>query len=179
MVKRAPQTSSTPSLVIFPTISGNGGIQGDLVIGGGIFPTLTIGGHLLGNNNGVGVGASATVGVGGQILPTILAGGGAAVGLDGMIIDGGASATAAEGGMLLGFIPPANAGVSAGGDLGLLISNGLHGLVGANGGAWATLGGGGLVMPSSTIAANIAAHFGAIFNNARSTSSSSSASPTP
>ncbi|KAJ2798738.1 hypothetical protein H4R21_003807 [Coemansia helicoidea] len=173
-VKRAPQ-SSPPPLVIFPTLSGNGGIMGDIVIGGGILPTLTIGGHLNAGSSGLGIGASATVGVGGQILPTMMAGGGAAGGIGGGIIDAGLSATVAEGGMF-GLIPPANAGIRAGGDVGLMLSSGLHGLVGANGGAWATLGGGGLLMPSSTIAGNIAAHFGALLNNARATSSSSSSS---
>ncbi|KAJ2758755.1 hypothetical protein IWQ57_006738, partial [Coemansia nantahalensis] len=137
-VKRAPQ-SSPPPLVIFPTLSGNGGIMGDIVIGGGILPTLTIGGHLNAGSSGLGIGASATVGVGGQILPTMMAGGGAAGGIGGGIIDAGLSATVAEGGMF-GLIPPANAGIRAGGDVGLMLSSGLHGLVGANGGAWATLG---------------------------------------
>ncbi|KAJ2782023.1 hypothetical protein H4R18_002528 [Coemansia javaensis] len=165
-----------PQINIFPTISGAGGINGDIVIGGGLLPTLTLGGRLNGGNNGVGGGASATVGVGGGMLPTMLAGGGVQGALDGLVVQGAASATASEGGMLFGLIPPANGGVNGVGEAGLLISTGIHGILGGSGAAWATLGGGGLIMPSSTIGANIAGHFGVIFDNARNTQSSSSSS---
>ncbi|KAI9479722.1 hypothetical protein BX667DRAFT_529874 [Coemansia mojavensis] len=176
VAKREPQNTPSPTGPgpILPSISGNGVIQGDVVLGGGILPTLTLGGIIDGNNNGFGAGASATVGLGGRVLPTVAVGGGASAGINNMIINGAVSGTVSEGGWLSGIIPPANAGASLGAEGGVLVSNGIHGILGANGGAWATLGYGGIFIPSSTIAANIGGNVGVLLDNARATPTSSS-----
>ncbi|KAJ2640642.1 hypothetical protein IW137_003378, partial [Coemansia sp. RSA 1287] len=75
-----------------PSASGHGVIQGDIVIGGGIFPTMSLGGVINGNNNGLGAGASTTVG------------GGASDGINNLAINGAVSGTALEGGWMDGRI---------------------------------------------------------------------------
>ncbi|KAJ1882344.1 hypothetical protein LPJ57_001000 [Coemansia sp. RSA 486] len=103
-----------------------------------------------------------------------MAGGGAIGGINNMVLAGGASATASEGGWLSGLVPAANAGGSVGGEAGLLFSNGIHGILGANGAGWATANYGGFFIPSSSVAANVGGNFGFILDNGRATSSSSS-----
>ncbi|KAJ2623304.1 hypothetical protein GGI26_002532 [Coemansia sp. RSA 1358] len=173
--KREPATSSS-SHGFFPSISGQGVIQGDVVLGGGILPTLTLGGILNGGNNGFGAGASATVGIGGRVLPTIAVGGGAAAAVNGLLLNGQVSGTASEGGWLSGLVPPANAGGILGAEGGLLFSSGIHGVLGVNGGGWATAGYGGFFIPSSTIAINFGGNIGGILDNTVATPTSMSSS---
>ncbi|KAJ2850293.1 hypothetical protein IWW36_001979, partial [Coemansia brasiliensis] len=77
-----------------------------------------------------------------------------------------------RGGWLSGIIPPANAGTNLGSQGGAMPSNGIHGILGANGGAWATFGYGGIFIPSSTIATNIGGNVGLLFDNAKATPTS-------
>ncbi|KAJ2004934.1 hypothetical protein GGI04_002429, partial [Coemansia thaxteri] len=158
---------------LLPSISGQGVIQGNVVLGGGILPTLTLGGAINGGNNGFGVGASATVGLFGKVLPTVSVGGGAAAGVGNNLAVAALSATVSEGGGLNGLVAPANAGVSVNGEVGLQFSNGVHGLVGGNGGVWGTAGYGGFFIPSSTAMANFGGNFELLFNN------QGAAAPTP
>ncbi|KAJ2483596.1 hypothetical protein EV174_002902 [Coemansia sp. RSA 2320] len=124
-------------------------------------------------NNGFGVGASATVGLFGKVLPTVSVGGGAAAGVGNNLAVAALSATVSEGGGLNGLVAPANAGVSVNGEVGLQFSNGVHGLVGGNGGVWGTAGYGGFFIPSSTAMANFGGNFEFLFNN------QGAAAPTP
>ncbi|KAJ1763149.1 hypothetical protein IWW43_005537 [Coemansia sp. RSA 1935] len=148
-----------------PSASGHGGIQGNILIGGGIFPTMSLGGVINGNNNGLGAGASTTIGVGGHILPTVAVGGGAPDGINNLAINGAVSGTALEGGWLGGLVPVANTGFSVGGEGGVQLSNGLRGFAGANGGAWDTLGYGGIFRPSSTLAGIVGGNINLLFGN--------------
>ncbi|KAJ1857983.1 hypothetical protein GGH12_000626 [Coemansia sp. RSA 1822] len=109
--------------------------------------------------------------MGGRVLPTVAVGGGASAGINNLVVNGAVSGTASEGGWLSGLIPAANAGASLGAEGGVLLSNGVHGLVGANGGAWGTVGYGGIFRPSSTLAANIGGNVGFLLDN--------NAKPTP
>ncbi|KAJ2213724.1 hypothetical protein EV179_003624 [Coemansia sp. RSA 487] len=151
-----------------------GVIQGDVTLGGGFLPTLTLGGILDGNNNGFGAGASATVGLGGRVLPTIAVGGGAAAAINGLVVNGAVSGTASEGGWLNGLVQPANAGGQLAAEAGLLFSNGMHGILGANGGGWATLGYGGMLIPASTLAINFGGNIGGVLDNTQVTPTPSS-----
>ncbi|KAJ2418489.1 hypothetical protein GGF47_004988 [Coemansia sp. RSA 2524] len=136
-----------------PSASGHGVIQGNIVIGGGIFPTMPLGGVINGNNNGLGAGASTTVG------------GGAPDGINNLAINGAVSGTALEGGWMGGLVPAANTGFSVGGEGGVQLSNGLHGFAGANGGAWGTLGYGGIFRLSSTLAGIVGGNINLLFGN--------------
>ncbi|KAJ2854715.1 hypothetical protein GGI22_004399 [Coemansia erecta] len=158
-----------PSGGLLPGLSGQGVMQGDVTLGGGILPTITLGGIINGNNNGFGAGASATVGLGGGPLPTVMAGGGAAAAMNGLVFNGALSATASQGGGFNSLLQPANVGGSVGAEAGLLVANGLHALAGVNGAGWATLGYGGIFIPPSSLAIDLGGNFGGIIDNIKAT----------
>ncbi|KAJ1648213.1 hypothetical protein LPJ64_000474 [Coemansia asiatica] len=148
----------------FFTPSGGPG-QAQLIIGGGILPTATIGAALGGQGNQIAFGVSNTVGVGGGPFPTALVGFGAGAGLDPNNIIIQASATASEGGWLNGAIPTLQAGAVVNGNFGYKSSSGNTIVAGANGGGWGTLGYGGIFIPSSTLAISAGANFGVNIHN--------------
>ncbi|KAI8323608.1 hypothetical protein GQ54DRAFT_303251 [Martensiomyces pterosporus] len=155
---------------MLPRVSGNGIVQGSIVLGGGILPTLMLGGLIYGYTKGVGLGGSATVGIGGNVLPTAAFGGGVAGAVSQLIVNGAASATALEDGWLNGFVPAMNNGASVGGEIGVLLSKGIHAVLGWNGGGWDTIRYGGHFIPTSTLAINIGGDFGFEASNAKTTS---------
>ncbi|KAJ2707820.1 hypothetical protein FB645_000382 [Coemansia sp. IMI 203386] len=148
----------------FFTPSGGPG-QGQLIIGGGILPTATIGAALGGQGNQVAFGVSNTVGIGGGPFPTVLAGFGAGAGLDPNDILVQASATASEGGWLNGAIPTLQVGAVLNGNLGYKSSSGNTVVAGANGGGWGTLGYGGIFLPSSNLVLSGGANLGINIHN--------------
>ncbi|KAJ2869270.1 hypothetical protein FB639_004776 [Coemansia asiatica] len=152
---------------VFPTLSGNALAGGNAVIGGGIIPKLSLGGMVNGGNNGYGIGVSATVGAGGIVLPEVAAGGGIAGAINQLMANVAGSAMASEGGWLHGFVPTASAHISAGGQAGLLVKNGLHAIFGLNGNGQGSLGYGGNFIPSSSLVGNIGGNIGFGINNAQ------------
>ncbi|KAJ2302629.1 hypothetical protein IWW55_003327, partial [Coemansia sp. RSA 2706] len=145
----------------FFTPSGSGIGSGNLVIGGGILPTMTIGGMLAGGDNQIGVAGSQTFGIGGGPLPTALAGGGFGLGIDPNNIIAQNSGVVSEGGYLNGLIPTFQATALLNNQLGFQSSNGVNLALAGNGGGHATLGYGGNFIPSSTLAFSLGAGFGA------------------
>ncbi|KAJ2804220.1 hypothetical protein H4R20_002592 [Coemansia guatemalensis] len=163
----------------FLTPSGSGIGNANLVLGGGILPTITFAGALAGGDNQVGIGGSNTIGIGGGALPTALAGGGFGLGIDSNNIIMQNSGTVSEGGYLNGFIPTFQGGVVLNNQLGYQSSNGVNIALGGNGGGLGTLGYGGNFIPSSTLAFSLGAGFGAnVHNGAVATGTSSAATPT-
>ncbi|KAJ2376922.1 hypothetical protein IW150_001686 [Coemansia sp. RSA 2607] len=160
------------------TPTGNGQGHGQLILGGGIFPTLTFGGGLGGQDNQLAFGASNTLGIGGGPLPTALAGFGAGAGIDPNDILLQASATASEGGWLNGLVPTLQGGVNLNGNVGYKSSSGRTAVAGANGGAFGTLGYGGIFLPSSTLGVSAGANFGINIHNGAVTPTSTSTSST-
>ncbi|KAJ1843497.1 hypothetical protein LPJ73_005476, partial [Coemansia sp. RSA 2703] len=138
---------------------------GSAVVGGGVLPKLSIGGMVNGGRNGYGVGASATVGAGGMVLPSVAAGGGIAAAVNQLVANIGGSAMAFEGGWLHGIVPTVSAQASAGGQAGVLFKSGIHGVFGVNGNGWGSLGYGGNIIPSSSLVGNIGGDFGFGINN--------------
>ncbi|KAJ2630467.1 hypothetical protein H4R22_002646, partial [Coemansia sp. RSA 1290] len=120
--------------------SGSGLANANLILGGGILPTFTLGGALAGGDNQIGFGGSQTLGIGGGPLPTLMAGGGFGMGIDTNNIIMQNSGTLSEGGYLNGFIPTFQAGGALNNQLGFRTSSGIDLGAGVNGGAGATLG---------------------------------------
>ncbi|KAJ1931590.1 hypothetical protein GGF37_007343 [Kickxella alabastrina] len=150
---------------IMPSFSGIGTLRGDIVLGGGVLPTLSVGGMFNGGENGIGAGASATVNLGGAVLPKVTAGGGAYGKISQNVLGGGVSGTFVEGGWLGGIVPPANGGASLGGQFGVKYSSGLHVLAGNNGAGWGTVTYGGFLIPASTVAVNVGGNRGVLIDN--------------
>ncbi|KAJ2479246.1 hypothetical protein IWW56_003223 [Coemansia sp. RSA 2131] len=164
----------------FLTPGGSGMANANLVLGGGILPTLTLAAALAGGSNQVGLGASQTVGVGGGVLPTVLAGGGFGLGIDSNNIIAQNSGTFSEGGYLNGFVPTFQAGMVLNNQLGYRSSNGANLAVGVNGGGMGNLEYGGNFITKSTLNISLGGGFAAnIQNGPVQPEETESAAPTP
>ncbi|KAJ2147451.1 hypothetical protein IW136_000107 [Coemansia sp. RSA 678] len=159
---------------------GDGAANADLVLGGGILPTLTLGAALAGGNDMIGIGASQTLGIGGGVLPTAFVGGGFGLGLGGNNIILQNSGSFSEGGYLNGLIPTFHASVILNNQIGYSSSNGDNIVVGGNGGGVANLEYGGNFIPKSTLDFTLGAGFaGSIHNGPVPTKQAKSAELTP
>ncbi|KAJ1781342.1 hypothetical protein LPJ59_007068, partial [Coemansia sp. RSA 2399] len=151
----------------------------NLILGGGILPTLTIAGGLAGASTQIVVGASQTLGIGGNPLPTGLIGGGVGLAINPFDVLAQLSATASQGGWLNGLVPTMQAGVIGNGDLVYQSSSGMN--LGGNlgGGASVINEYGGIIFPSSSFVASVGGNFGFnIQNGAVPTTSSTTSSST-
>ncbi|KAJ1937652.1 hypothetical protein GGF37_005115, partial [Kickxella alabastrina] len=81
-------------------------------------PTLSVGGLVNGGDTGYKLGASATLGGGGRVLPSVAFGGGFAGAINQLVANIAGSVMVYEGGWLNGLVPTASVGVSAGGQAG-------------------------------------------------------------
>ncbi|KAI8323607.1 hypothetical protein GQ54DRAFT_309962 [Martensiomyces pterosporus] len=134
-----------------PTVSGNGQGNINIILGGGIFPTITLGGMLAGSSTAIAGGVSGTIGVGGGSLPTGLVGAGAGVAANPSNVAGQVSGTVSEGGWMP-ILPEFNAGGILVGSGGFSLSSSLAVAGGVHGGGQATIGYGGIFMPMSNLA---------------------------
>ncbi|KAJ2723972.1 hypothetical protein GGI07_002259 [Coemansia sp. Benny D115] len=135
----------------FSPTRGTGEANIELIVGGGILPTVTFAGGLSGHDNQIVGGISDTIGIGGAWLPTASAGFGGVVFADpyDVIVQG--SVSASEGGWLNGAIPTLQGGNVINGNVGFKYSSGHTGIAGINGGISRTLGYGGIFLPSSNL----------------------------
>ncbi|KAJ1666071.1 hypothetical protein IW140_003661 [Coemansia sp. RSA 1813] len=176
----AQGSSSSPSGIPLLTPSGSGSANVNLVLGGGIFPTLTIAGGIAGSSNQIVVGASPTLGIGGGPFPTALIGAGVGLAINPFDILAQASATASEGGWLSGAIPTIHAGIIGNGDLIYQFTSGINLGAGANGGASLGVGYGGIFLPSSSLAMSGGGNFEFnVQNGAVPTTPTAPPSPSP
>ncbi|KAJ2690503.1 hypothetical protein H4R19_006427 [Coemansia spiralis] len=165
-----------------PTLSftGVGAANANVVVGGGILPTWTIGAALAANSDLIAAALSNTFGFGGGQLPTALIGGGIAGGLasSNAIVEG--SATLSEGGWLNNIIPAFQAGAHFNNLVGVHPSSPLGLQAGGAIGAGATLGYGGNFIDPSNLAIDFGLGYGASFvaGPIPTSSSSSTAAPT-
>ncbi|KAJ2678855.1 hypothetical protein GGI25_002048 [Coemansia spiralis] len=174
----APASSSSQTPLGLPlfTPSGNGNGNINLVLGGGIFPTLTIANALAGTSGQFVIGGSRTIGIGGGPFPTASIGGGGGVAVDPYDIVAQGSFTAGEGGWLSGAVPTLGVGGALNGNLNFQYSSGVTAGAGANGGGWASLGYGGIYLPSYNLIASGGGNFAVNVQNGPASPTSSSSS---